>query len=191
MQAHDDVFGNRQKAVDGHGSELDATLSYDLLHGHLGAERVAIRPLRSHGVVGVTYGHDLRHERNLIPGQPLGVPPPIPTLVMVPDARSQVLERGDRLQDLRSVARMCLDIVELLFGEPAVLREDPQGYGQLAQVVQVTDRPKRRLEVALEAQRVGDSHREHGDPSRVPRGVGVLRVDQVRDDGEQLIRRER
>src|SRR5919112_3397222 len=125
-----------EKRVDDARIELRPGDAAQLLLGLLRRDSRAVGPLRRHRVVRVTGEQDPRAERDLLPGEAVGVPGAVPALVRGPHQRHRVGEEVDRRQDSLADQGMALDGRPLLVRERPGLVEDRLGHAQLADVVQ-------------------------------------------------------
>src|SRR5262249_58350982 len=88
------------------------------------AEPLAIRPVGRHRVICVADEDDARLERDVHPGEAVGVAGAVPPLVAVADDRADLLQTVDRGDDPLAELRMRLHDRALVRGEPTGLRED-------------------------------------------------------------------
>ena len=98
--------------------------------------RAAVRTIRSEGVVAIDHGENPAAERNVCAAQPVGIPGPVPILVMMADDRGHRVREIDLRQDLRADARVQLHALELRRREAPRLVEDALRDRELADIVQ-------------------------------------------------------
>src|SRR3954471_14214709 len=86
--------------------ELRAALGCYLCAGALKRGLRAVGPVRRHGVEGVHYGEDPCEQRDVLPGEPIGISTSIPAFVMVAHDHRGVAEKRHRADDLVPDDRM-------------------------------------------------------------------------------------
>ena len=127
-------------------------------------------------------------ERDLLPGQPVGIPRAVEALVVVADRRHRVAEEPEPVDDARALLGVALHQRPLLGRERGGLQQDRVGDRELADVVEergVAEQVELRLG---EAELAADRERELLHAARVAGRVRVARVDRR---GERLHRRGR
>ncbi len=98
----------------------------------------AVDPVVAHDVEGVGQSEDSGRQRDILPGQTVGVAAPVPALVVVPDTRDDRSEAAHRLDDLGPLGGVLHHQLALRAVESARLVEDGVRDPDLADVVQET-----------------------------------------------------
>src|SRR5205085_8245060 len=78
------LFAHRERAHDAR-IELAAGPAEDLFRRPIPVERCAVRPVARHRVERVGKREDTRADRDVVAGEPVGISPPVPALVMRAD----------------------------------------------------------------------------------------------------------
>ena len=156
---------------------------------HVGQGPVG-RPGRPVGAVGgervphVGHGHDPRGQRDLLPGDPVGVAAPVVALVVLADHGEGVAQRRGPPDDVLADDRVLLDPGPLVVGEGAWLVEHVVGDADLADVMEVGTLGQGAQGRRPQPQPQADADRQLGHPRRVAVGVGVAGLDGA-DQGPQ------
>src|SRR2546425_7256847 len=158
-----------------------------LLRGHL----VLVRPGGAQRVIHFRGGDDASAQRDLVAAQTIGVASAVPTLVVAAHHGDDVLEVGQRREDLRADDDVLLDVLELLRAERALLVQHRLAGADLSEVVQPAGDAHVLHVLVADPQLRGDRGRQIGHARRVPAHVGVLRFERVhqrleRGDGDAL-----
>src|SRR6185369_13259441 len=122
--------------VDAQLTEVRAAAAANLLERLLEAALLAVEALRGHRVEGVGDMDDPRDERDLVTEQAVGIAPAVHALVVVADARNDLVEVAEPLDDPRALLRMAAHDDPLGRRERAFLEEHRIGDADLADVVQ-------------------------------------------------------
>ena len=117
------------------GVELLAAAAAQLVDALVGGQRVAIRTLERHRVVGVDDAHGAGDERDARALELVGVALAVPALVVVAHAEDEVLVE-QRVDDLGAEHRVLAHRLPLLAVELAGLEQHAVGDADLADVVQ-------------------------------------------------------
>lgn len=97
-------------------------------HGTIGSAR-------NHGVIGIGHGRDAGEKGNLLAPKAMGVPPPIPALVMMKSGVCQFQGLMVLLQDGPAQPRMVFEDQVLRLREYAFLVHQEGGDGQFPDIV--------------------------------------------------------
>src|SRR5262245_8394679 len=122
-------------------------------------ERSLVRALRAKRVVDVDDRHEAGEERDLLPANPVRVPPAVPPLVVVPDDGPDQTERPHRDDQPIAGGRVLLDELPLLGAERASLEEDAVRHRDLAEVVEEPAKSQRLQLVLAQSEPLAECHR--------------------------------
>jgi hypothetical protein len=162
-----------QEGVKAARVEMGAAVGLQVGQGTVGRPGRPVGAIRGQRVPHVGHGHDAGGQRDLLPGEAVGIAAPLVALVVLADHRQGVAQRRGPPDDVGPDDRVLLDPGPLLVGEGAGLVQHVVGDADLADVVQV-----RPLGQGAQGRRPqADADRQLGHPGRVPVGVGVTRLD--------------
>ena len=147
-----------------------------------------VRALGAERVVDVDDRHEPREERHLLLAEPVGVAPPVPALVVVPDDGAHRAERPHRQDEAVAGGRVLFHEPALVRAEGTRLEEDAVGHRDLPQVVQEAAQAERLQLLRAEPQPLAELHRARGQPHAVPGRVRVPRLDREREARDQALR---
>src|SRR5688572_5515144 len=105
-------------------------------HRDLGRHLLLVRARRREGVVDLHRRDDPPPERDLLAHEPVGVPEPVPPLVMAPHVGEDFLEVDQRREDLRPHQHVLLHVLVLLVRERPLLVEHFLADPDLPDIVQ-------------------------------------------------------
>src|SRR5205807_9333001 len=103
-------------------------------------------------------------ERNRVTADAQGVAVAVPALVVEENVGQRVARRAERAHELRALARMGADLVELVEAQRAGFAQDVAADGDLADVVVQRSEAQRRDAFRLPAEPVHDGLGESRDP---------------------------
>src|SRR5690242_580937 len=144
-------------------------------------ELLAVRAVGRHRVVRVADEDDARLEWDLLTGDAVRVPAPVPALVAVAHDLAHLLQLLDRRDDPLAELGMRLHDGALLGSEPTGLGKDRALDADLADVVQQRTELEALQLRRLEPELAADAERQVGDPARVRRRVLVIRLERIRE----------
>jgi len=166
---------HRRRAADRRRRPRAAALAaalLDLLQSRLDIKRRQIRPVRNHRLDHVDDGEDARERGDLITSQPLRIAAAVQALVMVEDGVGDLTREAGELQEVAAGPAVLLDDGELRRAQARGLAEDLSRHGDLADVVHGRGKAQQSDLVIGVAQASRDLHRELGDATLVPGGIG-------------------
>ncbi len=158
---------DRDERLDDLRVELRPGVSAQLGNRLVLRQRLAVRPVGRHRVVGVAGGDDPRQRRDLLAAEPVGVARAVVALVAGADDLADLAEQAaDAVQEPLALDRVALDDLELLGRERAGLVDDLVRDSELADVVQ----QRRELRVAPLALAPAPARRPPRESGRRRRG---------------------
>src|SRR5919201_3359638 len=169
--------GGREERIDHVGRELRAAAAMYLCRRFLDRHRGAVGTVGGHRVPRVGEPDDACLEWDLVAGKPVGIPGAVPAFVVMADERHGLMQPAEVRHDLGTVGGMTLDDGIFLVVERGGLREDAVGDGDLADVVEETAESHRVEAVRGNTELLRNRERDPLHARRVPRRVGILRVD--------------
>src|SRR5690606_11784170 len=138
-----------------------------------------------HRVEGVGEIDDPRLERDRFADEALGIAFAVEALVVIEDERQDGREESDRLKDVDAALRVLLDDLELLLGEPALLRDDPLADRDLPDVMELRRDAEALDLLGSEPQLLADADGVMGDARAVAAGVGVLGLERISEAADR------
>ena len=119
--------------------KLGAADPLELADNEIRRQRLAVRPVARHRVIGVGHADNPRDERYLIALEARIIALSVDSLVVIFRALGDALDRGEFLENLSADLRVILNYLALLVGELAGLIENAVGYAYFADVVKLID----------------------------------------------------
>src|SRR6476620_1230772 len=159
--------------LDDLGVELGARVAGELSHRLGVLHRLAVRPVRGHGVVRITGEDDPAGDRNRRARQAVGIALAVPALVLVADDASHGAKTRDGAQDALADRRVLAHDLPLTLGERTGLVEDLVGNPDLADVVKERRGADTADLLAVQRQGLADPRGQVDDALRVLTRVAV------------------
>jgi hypothetical protein len=138
------------------------------------ADALAVRPLGGHRVERVDREDDPRLERDVVPGEHVGVAAAVDALVVVAD-HARLGVHAETAQQVLPCRGVVLDLLVLLGGERSRLSEEGRRDRQLPHVVHQRRAGERDQPRSGEPQLAADGDGRNGDAVAVGLGGGVVR----------------
>src|ERR1700694_2741416 len=134
---------------------------------------------RGQGVIYVSNAKDARGERDFFTSETVGIPLPIPALVVVPNDCPDVSGKINVGDELESGLRMSLHYRPLFLGELAGLVQHLGRHDDLSDVVEKRANPKPEQGASVESGAVGENAGEERDSLAMAACVAILALDRV------------
>src|SRR3954471_6822464 len=135
----------RQDALEsGHATwaELSAGRGPKLLERLCGGPRSPVDPGREHRVEGIRDVDDARTERDLLPGQPVGIAGAVEALMVVPDGGDRVVQEAEPVDDAGPLLCVALHERPLVRRQARRLQENRVRDRELADVMEEGGMPE-------------------------------------------------
>ncbi len=159
----------------------------DLVARGVDRQRLAVRPIRGHGVERIDDGEDPGPQRDRLTGQAARVTGAVPPLLVAQHDVERRLEELDVLQHPVAHLRVLLHHGPLFLGQLARLEQDRVGDADLAHVVQDRAPADPRQLGLVEVQHLGHTHRVLDHAVRVALGLVVAEVERGDERLERVL----
>src|SRR5690606_20595472 len=175
------------QAFDYGGIEAGPASLLDLPQRLIGCERLTILPRLRQRVEHIGYADETRLERDALAGQAVRIAVPVPALmVRGDDLREAGVDLLERLQDVRALDRVLIDLLALLRGERFVAVQDvEEAVVDLAEIMEKCGETEGGVAGAGDAGGGSEHVRQGGHAPRVALRDGVARAEGVQQEVHQ------